>query len=54
MAAPTSLQREESSCQPGAVHTWPVTTGAKALNLRSVLGVLRTLTAGPLGGPRRD
>src|SRR5262245_42834955 len=24
MAAPTNvLQREESSCQPGAVHTWP-------------------------------
>src|SRR5262245_18405103 len=25
MAAPTKvLQREESSCQPGAVHTWPI------------------------------
>jgi len=23
MAAPTNLQRDESSCQPGAVHTWP-------------------------------
>ena len=22
MAAPTNLQRDESSCQPGAVHTW--------------------------------
>src|SRR4051812_26370125 len=22
MAAPTSLRREESPCQPGAVHTW--------------------------------
>jgi len=24
MAAPTNLQRDESSCQPGAVHTWPL------------------------------
>src|SRR5215813_13916829 len=22
MAAPTNLRREESPCQPGAVHTW--------------------------------
>src|SRR4051794_9283681 len=24
MAAPTSLRREESPCQPGAVHTWHI------------------------------
>jgi len=24
MAAPTNAAREDSSCQPGAVHTWPV------------------------------
>jgi hypothetical protein len=23
MAAPTNLQRDDSSCQSGAVHTWP-------------------------------
>jgi hypothetical protein len=28
MAAPTKLQREESPCQQGAVHTWHPTTYA--------------------------
>jgi len=26
MAAPTNLRREDSPCQPGAVHTWPIAT----------------------------
>ena len=33
-----SLQREESSCQPGAVHTWPFATDANALTLSPVSG----------------
>jgi hypothetical protein len=30
------LQREDSSCQPGAVHTWPVATLAAVAQRRSV------------------
>jgi hypothetical protein len=26
MAAPTRLRREDSPCQLGAVHTWPIAT----------------------------
>jgi hypothetical protein len=47
------LQREDSSCQPGAVHTWPLADlSGLAANVccRSKSGH----RSGPRGGPKND
>jgi hypothetical protein len=37
MAAPTNAASEDSPCQPGAVHTWPISEVAtRSIEVRSV------------------
>jgi hypothetical protein len=40
-----TLRREDSSCQPGAVHTWPVSTVRCDAEKRPVSGVKRQSTS---------
>jgi hypothetical protein len=39
MAAPTSLRREESPCQSGAVHTWHIASFRCAAEVRRYRGI---------------
>ena len=46
-----SLRREESSCQLGAVHTWPISTCCVAARLRSQTGHAEVLKLEPGASP---
>jgi hypothetical protein len=36
------LQSEDSSCQPGAVHTWPISDSLRGAGIRPKMGLDRT------------
>jgi len=44
-----SLQREESSCQPGAVHTWHIASFRCDAIIRQLSGAKLTLASSPPG-----